>query len=238
MALFTLDKKGVLLAFVFGAVLWFLGRGIGYFFVLESIVFIVVAALATDLGTAYKKKVGTYQRDRGIRNVLANGLAPLLMAVGFFLAGIYLPGSHASLLLLVGFVGSVAAVTADKFGSEIGVFGGKPVMIFTGKPVRIGTSGGITILGLLAGLVASGIMAVPVLTISGFVARSVPHATMATLGVLIWAVIAGGFVGNVADSVLGYWEEKKIGNKYTSNFISSVVGGAVAILIFWVLVTL
>ena len=250
MAIFTLDRMGVVLAFVFGALLWFLGLGIGYFMVLESIVFIVVAALATDLGTAYKKRVGTYQRDRGVKNVMANGLAPLFMAVGFFLATNYLQLGHANLLFLVGFVGSVAAVAADKFGSEIGVFGGRPVMIFGWRRVRIGTSGGITMLGLLAGLLASAIMAVPTVTVAQFVvASSLPQGygtlvhgpslwvSMPML-VLMLSVVAGGFIGNVADSALGYFEEKGTGNKYTSNFFSSVIGGAVAVLIFWVLTAL
>ena len=250
MAIFTLDRMGVVLAFVFGALLWFLGLGIGYFMVLESIVFIVVAALATDFGTAYKKRVGTYQRDRGVRNVLANGLAPLFMAVGFFLSTNYLPVSHLNLLFLVGFIGSVAAVTADKFGSEIGVFGGRPVMIFGWRRVRIGTSGGVTLLGLGAGLVASAIMAAPAITVAKFVVASYLPVGYGTLvhGPSLWfsipmfalyaSVIAGGFIGNVMDSALGYFEEKGTGNKYTSNFFSSVIGGIVAVGLFWLIAAL
>jgi uncharacterized protein (TIGR00297 family) len=245
MAIFTLDGKGVLLALVFGILLWFLGLGLGYFMVLESFIFIAVAAVVTDLGTGFKKHMGTYQRERGMKNVFANGIAPLFMAFGFFISSLYLQQGHLNLLFLVAFIGSVAAVTADKFGSEVGVFGGRPVMIIGLKRVRIGTSGGVTALGLLAGLVAAIIMVLPAFMIAGFVngatmppvPRTGVQAPMPILSMpmlaLIAAVVAGGFLGNVADSVLGYFEEKKIGNKYTSNFLSSVIGGIVSMLVFW-----
>ncbi|MDE1810526.1 MAG: DUF92 domain-containing protein [Candidatus Micrarchaeota archaeon] len=236
MALLTLDNRGVLLAFVFGVALWFLGLKLGYFMVLESIVFIIIAALVTDTGKSVKKSLGTYQRDRGIENVIANGMGPLIMAVGFYISSVYLSGNLLPLLFLVGFIGSVAAVTADKFGSEVGVFGGTPVMILTGKPVKVGTSGGVTALGIVAGLLAAFLMVIPAVTITGYVNSAMPGTMV--VGFLIAAVIVGGFFGNLADSVLGYYEEKKIGNKYTSNFISSVIGGAIAIGVFLVLLAL
>jgi hypothetical protein len=34
------------------------------------------------------------------------------------------------------------------------------------------------------------------------------------------------------DSMLGFYEEKGIGSKFSSNFIGSIAGGVVAILIF------
>ena len=41
-----------------------------------------------------------------------------------------------AVLCIIGFVASVAAITADKFESEIGIFDGMPRMIFTFKKAK------------------------------------------------------------------------------------------------------
>ena len=46
---------------------------------------------------------------------------------------------------------------------------------------------------------------------------------------LMAVVVFSGLAGDLADSVLGYFEEKGIGNKYTSNFVCAVVGVAISI---------
>ena len=46
------------------------------------------------------------------------------------------------------------------------------------------------------------------------------------------SVIVGGFVGSVVDSMLGYYEEKGIGNKYTSNLVCGICGGIVGMMLF------
>jgi uncharacterized membrane protein len=45
-----------------------------------------------------------------------------------------------------------------------------------------------------------------------------------------------GFCGGLVDSLLGYYEEKGIGNKYTSNAICGIAGALIAMLIVGLLV--
>ena len=46
------------------------------------------------------------------------------------------------------------------------------------------------------------------------------------------AVTIAGVMGSFADSALGYFEEKGIGNKYTSNFICGLVAGLASMALF------
>ena len=229
----TLDIGGVVLAVVLGVMFAVLGGSLGPFFLLVMIVFLLLSALVTWVGMRRKKKLGLGQGPRGIKNVLANGVPPVLMVVLFYIFSKTGNGTMA-LLSAIGFLGSVAAITADKFGSEIGVLNGMPHMIFTMRHVRKGTSGGITLLGLLAGLVAAIIVASTVLIASGLLG-TLNGAYKFSIAKAVISVALAGFAGNLIDSALGYYEEKGFGNKFTSNFICGVAAGFVAMLIFIVL---
>lgn len=210
----TLDKKGVALAFLFGVMLLFFGGGYGPFFLFDMILFLVLSAIATWRGRLEKEGMGMYESSRGWKNVLANGLVPVMMSVLLF-------ADHSStiprLFVAIAYVASVAAIAADKFASEIGVLDGTPTMLLTMKRVKKGMSGGVTVLGLAASAVASLAVGLSVLYITG----SFMTVILVTLA---------GFFGNLIDSVFGYYEEKGIGNKYTSNFMCSLAGAVVCIL--------
>jgi uncharacterized protein (TIGR00297 family) len=125
----------------------------------------------------------------------------------------------------------VAAIAADKFESEIGIFDGMPRMIFTFKKVRKGTSGAMTLLGLFSGVLASLLVALMLILVIH--PLQVLYATSTSLAAsAVLSVIIGGFVGSVVDSVLGYYEEKGIGNKYTSNLVCGICGALVGMLLF------
>ena len=120
--------------------------------------------------------------------------------------------------IAVSYVASVAAISADKFASEIGVLDGIPTMLLTLKRVKKGVSGGVTALGLVASFVAALIIGTSALYIN--------------VALPIVALIAfSGFFGNLIDSVFGYYEEKGIGNKFTSNFVCSLAGAVACLLI-------
>lgn len=232
MTFLTLDTNGIILAVIMGIALLILGLSIGYFFLISMLVFLFLSAIVTWTGMRYKKRMGLGQSPRGVRNVLANGMPPIIMAVVFRIASAYGNGFW-MLIAIIGFLGSIAAITADKFNSEIGVLNGMPRMIFSMRKVKKGTSGGITALGIFAGIVAAFIVALLIIPIS----PKIPSLTgnnldlmSAVVGITI-AGIAGGFV----DSALGYYEEKGIGNKFTSNFSCGIVAGIIAILLFIVL---
>jgi uncharacterized membrane protein len=50
------------------------------------------------------------------------------------------------------------------------------------------------------------------------------------------SITIAGFVGNVVDSMLGYYEEKGVGNKSTSNLVCGLVGAIAAIAFYIILI--
>jgi len=86
--------------------------------------------------------------------------------------------------------GAIAAATADTWSTEIGtVLGGAPRLILSGRRVPPGTSGGVTIPGSMAGIVAAVLAAVVVSRMDWVVP--------------VYAVVAGGVAGALVDSVIG-----------------------------------
>jgi uncharacterized protein (TIGR00297 family) len=125
------------------------------------------------------------QRDWA--QVLANGGLGALLIVFYWL----MPEES---WLWAAFVGAMAAVNADTWATELGVYSPTPPrLITTGKAVERGTSGGVTWLGYLAVLGGAALI--------GLVAVAVypPTATPALLAV----TIAGGLAGSTIDSLLG-----------------------------------
>jgi len=227
--LLTLDFWGAGLAVVVGAAMLFLGGAqfMGWFFVGVMIYFLAISAVVTRLGSRYKKRANLYQKARGVRNVLGNGLGPLIFAAMFYYLSVYGQGASAYFIAVTAFLSSVAAVTSDKFSSEIGVLDGTPTSIVTFKHVKKGASGGITALGLGAGAVGSALIAATFFL--------VPGSTLELMAELASVVFIGGLVGTLVDSVLGHFEEKGIGNKHLSNFLCSIAGGVVGGVIAYLL---
>ncbi len=215
-SLLTLDKHGILAAAVIALLLILLGGFMGIFFFLVLLWFLILSAVATRYGKKKKKMLGVYEESRGWKNVVANGIMPVIVAVAYFV------NAHVGFIdptaLVVAYVASVGAVTADKFASEIGVLDGDPIMLFTLKPARKGVSGAVTWLGLAAGLLASMLIGAALVFEEGF-------------PIYMLVVIISGFVGNIVDSALGYFENKGIGNKYTSNFACALAGAVAAVLL-------
>ena len=233
MEFLTLSINGVALAVVLAVAFLFLGFGLGPFFLIAMIVFLVLSAIVTYIGMAYKKNIGVGQEPRGAWNVLSNGLPALVMVFLFYLSAVWGYGWF-ELLSIIGFLASLAAITADKFGSEIGVLNGRPIMIFTLKKVRKGTSGGVTVLGLLAGLGAALLISLLILLVAGHLGPLTGYYGF-NLGKTILVVTVSGFVGSLIDSALGYYEEKGIGNKFTSNLACGIAGGSMGMLLFAIL---
>jgi uncharacterized protein (TIGR00297 family) len=125
------------------------------------------------------------QRDWG--QVLANGGLGTLLIVFYWLY-------PTQVWLWVAFVGALAAVNADTWATELGVYSrSAPRLITTGKTVERGTSGGVSGLGYLAVLSGSAFI--------GLVSLAV-FPTAAPLGVFA-AALFGGLVGSTVDSLLG-----------------------------------
>jgi uncharacterized protein (TIGR00297 family) len=226
MNILTLDWKGALLGLGIALALLILGgSNFGVFFVLTLLYFLVASAIVTYIGKETKVDFHLYQKSRGIRNVIANGLPGLIFAVLFFVLAPH--GLAFERLAVLGFVASVAAVTADKFSSELGVLDGVPKSIISLKPVKKGVSGGVTLLGTAAGLAGAMIISLALIPIP--LMDPALGLNLAASGII---VIIAGLAGSVVDSFLGYYEEKGLGNKYTTNFACGLIGGIIAIILY------
>lgn len=228
MAFLTLDMKGVAAALVLGLALLLLG-GLNLVFVAFMLYFLLLSSIVTSAGRRRKKAMGVYQKSRSIQNVISNGCGPLIFAFLFFVAAIDSMPAFA-VVSLVGFGASVAAVTSDKFSSELGVLDGEPKDIITMKSVKRGASGGVTPFGLTSGLFAAMMIALPFSFVVFKLGNLLPQYSALAVPAML-AVVVGGFSGTIVDSLLGHYEEKGIGNKFTSNFICSVCGGLVGSLL-------
>ena len=86
-----------------------------------------------------------------------------------------------------------SALAADTWATEIGgLFGGQPRHLLTGEPLDCGTSGGVTPIGSLGGLVGAGLVA-------GSVWWAAPTVGATGFGL----VVVCGVIGMLCDSLLG-----------------------------------
>ena len=207
----TLDGKAALLAVIVGTLILYFGRLYGPFFLAVILLFLALSAVVTNIGRKRKKRLGLYEVSRGWKNVIANGMVPLLIAIGFWLYG-----SDANIIVfMIVYIASVAGTTADKFASELGVLDGMPRSIIGFLKVKRGVSGGITAFGALASLIGAALIGLSALSLG--------------LGYHYIAIIAfSGFLGGIVDSFTGYFEEKGIGNKFTSNILCAVASSLIA----------
>ena len=199
LALKAVDKRGMAAGVCVGTAVY-VGFGLRGFALL---------ALFAVLGSIRWEK-GKRRGARSARHVLANGAVGALLG----LAASALPSAPP--VLTAAFAGSVAAAAADTVSGEVGqAWGGRPVLITSFRPVSKGENGGVTLIGTLAGAVAAGAMALAALAMG--------------IETPFWAVLAGGVLGNGADSLLGAALERRglIGNSAV-NFACAGVGAAVS----------
>jgi uncharacterized protein (TIGR00297 family) len=194
-----------------------------------------------------------HQRDIG--QVLANGGWGAVLSVAYAFT------PH-PLAIWAAFVGTMAAVTADTWATELGVLSrGQPRLITTRQPVPAGTSGAISVLGTAATVAGSffiGLLASLLYKLASLVASE----PLNWPGVWILAVgVVGGLAGSLFDSLLGataqgiYYcdrcaketEKTRHGcgqatrlvrgyrwlNNDLVNLLSSVVGSIAAVVVTW-----
>lgn len=181
-------------------------------FVVELAVFILTAA-ATRAGYVRKQRLGTAEKREGrsASQVLAN----LAVAVVAATAATYL---HQPLLMFA-CAAALAEATADTLSSEMGqALGAEPVLITSLEPVPVGTDGGVSGPGTLAGIAGALVVAgVAVFT------RTVPG-----YGFAIAALSA--ILGMLFDSVLGATlERRRALTNDQVNFSSTLFAAATAI---------
>lgn len=159
---------------------------------LVVVFFITSSALSHWRAGAKEARLGGSAAKGGRRDLaqtLANGGVPALLALAYAL----LP--HPAFVAAA--IGSLAAVTADTWATEIGGLSrSAPRLITTGRPVAAGTSGGISAIGTaatVAGALGIGGAALVLSRLLGATAE-------------LWmlpAGLAGGVGGAMLDSLLG-----------------------------------
>ena len=155
-----LDPGGAAGTFVIGVIIFGVG---GLEWAIPILVFFISSSLLSKLWQNRKKTFNLlYEKSstRDIGQVLANGAIACLTVFLFY-------GSGKEYWFVV-FLGSVAAVTADTWATEIGSLSKSlPRLITTLKPVDSGTSGAVSLLGTTASIVGGIFIAVIGLGLSG-----------------------------------------------------------------------
>jgi uncharacterized protein (TIGR00297 family) len=178
----ALSTSGAVAATIVGA----MAVAAGWSWGILLIAYFVTASALSKLGERRKAElVGSIiekQDQRDARQVLANGGVYAISAIGYLLW-------HSPQWYALG-IGALAASAADTWATEIGILVGRdPVSIISGRPVPAGTSGGVSLAGMLASV--GGTL---------FIAAG---AALAGWPVPLTAVALGGLAGAVTDSLLG-----------------------------------
>jgi uncharacterized protein (TIGR00297 family) len=188
----------------------FAGAGPGAFATLVAL--FAATWVSTRAGYRRKQELGLAERRDG-RNggqVLAN------LAVAAAAALIF--GRTGNAVWMVALIAALSEAATDTVASEVGQSRRRDaLMITTGKRVAAGTDGGITFWGTAAGLAAGAVIAV-VATACG-VGRT--HE--------IWVPIAAGFLGMIADSLMGATIQRRgwVSNQGV-NFLATLMAAGIA----------
>jgi uncharacterized protein (TIGR00297 family) len=178
-----LTLSGSLATFVLAVIIYGIG---GWQWTVPILIFFVLSSFLSKYGRSRKEvfeQVFDKSSTRDWGQVLANGGVAGLIAI---LSGLFPLYDFYPLYL-----GALAAVTADTWGTEIGVLTkGKTISVLTLKSVEPGTSGGISEYGSVGGAIGAAVVA-----LSGY-----PWYTELRTTAI---VVVGGVAGSLIDSLLG-----------------------------------
>ncbi len=191
----ALDRGGFLASVVVGYAI-FLGGGWKWFAVIAS--FFILGVGFTWFKYGYKKSIGSAQEKGGARNwpnIIANGGAAAVFGITELIFG----GS----VFAVAYLGAMSAAASDTVATELGLLSKSAPRLITRLSSRVapGTSGGVTAMGFFGTLLASGVIG-GVAAVLGLVGGASPAE-------IVLIAVAGGFIGSVADSVVGATVQRK-----------------------------
>lgn len=178
----AITADGIGVAILTAASLYALG---GFWLAISLVVFFILGSVLSKIKNDRKAKAEDLQEPGSARNwkqVVCNSL-PATLAVWL---GLVLGRPEVNLVALAVF----SAAGADTFSSEIGMMSkGKVYNILTGQALPSGVSGGVSKVGILAGLLGSFLLALLALPDFGL------RGLVLTTGL--------GFMGTLVDSLLG-----------------------------------
>jgi uncharacterized protein (TIGR00297 family) len=162
----------------------------GWKWTLPIFVFFIASSLLSKYKKSRKKKFNAVfdkndKRDEG--QVAANGgVAGIIVLVWYFFP------DRTELYYV--YLAALAAVTADTWGTEIGILGkGRPVSIASFKHVEPGTSGGVSWIGFLGGMIGALLI---VVTAWFYDSNGISLSTSVM-------IVLSGVVGSLIDSIAG-----------------------------------
>ena len=234
-----LTLSGAIATFALAVIVFGIG---GWQWTAPILTFFVSSSLLSKFGRKRKDQFSSMFEKSSTRNwgqVAANGGVPVILLVFSALFPVY---DFYSLYL-----GAIAAVTADTWGTEIGLLSkGKTVSILTMKPVSQGTSGGVSEDGVLGGVAGAALIA-----LSGYFwypdLRTAFIIVLAgAVGSLIDSILGGTLQGQYQCGVCGKTAERKIhctqltqrsrGFVWMNNDVVNGVCAVVGAVVVWVLV--
>lgn len=141
-------------------------------------------------------------------------------------------------LLVVGIIANYAAVAADTFSSELGILSkGEPRLItsLTLRKVPRGTNGGVTLLGLAAGLfgsmiiVAASMAFLPACTPENAVAFGGAPWTLMQRRIFMGGLVVWGTLGSLLDSFLGGLFQRSVKDVRSGKIVEGEGGNRVLV---------
>ena len=182
------DLSGLISGLIISFLLLFFG---GWRWLLILLFFHFLSSGFTKYGYEYKNNVSGAQVKGGARswkNVIANSLIAVLMSL--------FEWSSTADIFIAGFIGTISTSTADTLATEIGLLSSKKPRLITNlnEEVDAGTSGGVTILGVIASITGSISIAI--------VSYILGLGTLSLLKTLLISLLSGT-MGSFADSLLG-----------------------------------
>ena len=174
--------------------------------------FLALGSVATKLGKRRKEELRVAEGgggQRGLSNVLCNGLVPFLIAC----FGIWLKIP----VLGVAYAAAVATAAFDTVGTEIGQWLGRsPVNPLTFRRVAVGTPGAVSWAGTMAGLAAA--------TLVAFISYLTGWLPLASVPVIILGACIGGLSESLLASVL---KDRPANADSTLNIFNTLLGAFV-----------
>lgn len=189
-----LDLKGSIGTFIMGSIILYSG---GFKWVFPLLLFLTLGSILSKLNDKKSK--------RNLSQVLANGAVSLILSI----LNIFYPNEIFYFIHLC----AISSMSSDTFSTEIGMrFSKKAYLITNFKEVEKGTSGGVSFIGFIGGIVGSFVI-------------SIFHSQWFYIFII-------GIVGNLFDSILGATlERNSILDNNMTNFISSSFSSILGFLI-------
>jgi uncharacterized protein (TIGR00297 family) len=183
----SLTRGGAIAATVLGTIVF--GLGGWQWAVLLLTFFMLSSALTRAFGRSKRSVEEKYAKggERDAMQVFSNGG---IAGIFVLLHAIY----PAAAWPWIGYAGALAAVNADTWATELGVLNpGRPRLITALRtPVEKGTSGGVSLVGTLASLLAALVIGLPAAWFAG-----------ESQGIILVVVALAGLAGSLVDSLLG-----------------------------------